>query len=116
VLQEVSPVNLFQVACAVAAGHPVCFDGLVECDGVGFWLMFQPPLSARRVASIDGLAAVNELPEVKSAYVPRSVGAAVDTSEGTDSKVLTVRGRTKDLAGLAKTVAYIETAVAIRYD
>jgi biotin carboxylase len=116
VLQEVSSVNLFQVACAVAAGHPVCFPRLVECDGVGFWLMFQPPPSARRVASIDGLATVNELSEVKIACVTRSIGAPVDAREGTDSKVLTVRGRTKDLAGLAKTVACIETAVAIRYD
>ncbi len=116
VLQEVSSVNLFQVACAVAAGRPVCFHGLVECDGVGFWLMFQPPPSAHRVASIEGLATVTDLSEVKSAYVTCSVGAAVDAREGTDSKVLTVRGRTKDLAGLAKTVASIETAVAIRYD
>jgi biotin carboxylase len=116
VLQEVSSVNLFQVACAVAAGRPVCFRRLVECDGVGFWLMFQPPPSARRVTSIDGLSTVNELSEVKSACVTRSVGAAVDAREGTDAKVLTVRGRTKDLAGLAKTVASIETAVSIRYD
>jgi hypothetical protein len=83
---------------------------------VGFWLMFQPPLSARRVASIDGLATVNELSEVNNACVTRSIGAAVDASEGTDSKVLTVRGRTKDLAALAKTVTCIESTVAIRYD
>ena len=116
VLQEVSSVNLFQVACAVASGRPVCFHGLVECDGVGFWLMFQPPRAARRVASIDGLGTVRQLPEVKSAYVTRAVGAAVDPREGTDSKVLTVRGRAKDFAGLATTVASIEAAVAIRYD
>jgi hypothetical protein len=48
--------------------------------------------------------------------VTRSIGAAVDASEGTDSKVLTVRGRTKDLAALAKTVTCIESTVAIRYD
>ena len=78
--------------------------------------MFQPPPSARRVASIDGLATVNDLAEVKITCVTRSIGSAVDAREGTDSKVLTVRGRTKDLAGLAKTVACIESAVAIRYD
>lgn len=83
---------------------------------MGFWLMFQPPRAARRVTSIDGLATVNELPEVESACVTGAVGAAVDVWEGTDSKVLTVRGRAKDLAGLATTVASIETAVAIGYD
>jgi biotin carboxylase len=116
VLQEVSSVNLFQVACAVAAGDPVCFNRLVECNGVGFWLMFQPPPSARRVASIDGLATVNKLSEVKRSLVTRSVGDAVDAGEGTDSKVLTVQGRAKNLRGLARTIASIENAVAIRYD
>ena len=116
VLQEVSSVNLFQVAFAVAAGRPVCFHELVECDGVGFWLMFQPPLSARRVTSIDGLATVSEIPAVKDALVSRCVGDVVDASQGTDSKVLTVRGRTHDLADLASTVASIESAVAIGYD
>jgi hypothetical protein len=48
--------------------------------------------------------------------VSRSPGDAVDASEGTDSKVLTVQGKTHDLAGLASTVASIENAVAIRYD
>jgi hypothetical protein len=115
VLLEVSSVNLFQVACAVAAGVPVYFDRLVECDGVGFRLMFQPPLSARRVVSIDGLASVEELPEVGH-IVSRSVGEAVDASEGTDSQVLTVQGRTADIAGLASTLASIEGFVTIGYD
>jgi biotin carboxylase len=116
VLLEVSPVNLFQVACTVAAGVPVCFDGLVECNGVGFRLMFQPPLSARRVVSIDGLASVEELPGVSQILVSRSIGDGVDASEGTDSKVLTVQGRTADIAGLGSTLASIEGSVTIGYD
>jgi biotin carboxylase len=116
VLLEVSSVNLFQVACAVAAGVPVCFDRLVECDGVGFRLMFQPPLSARRVVSIDGLASVKELPGVGQILVSRSIGAAVDAGEGTDSQVLTVQGRTANIAALASTLASIESFVTIGYD
>jgi biotin carboxylase len=116
VLLEVSSVNLFQVSCAVAAGLPVCFDGLVECDGVGFRLMFQPPLSARRVVSMEGLASLEELPGVGHIVVSRSIGDAVDASEGTDSKVLTVQGRTADMAGLASTLASVENVVTIGYD
>ena len=116
VLLEVSSVNLFQVACAVAAGVPVQFDGLVECDGVGFRLMFQPPLSARRVVSMDGLASVEELPGVGHIVVSRSIGEAVDGNEGTDSQVLMVQGRTADIAGLASTLASIESFVTIGYD
>ena len=116
VLLEVSSVNLFQVACAVAAGVPVCFDRLVECSGVGFRLMLQPPLSARRVVSIDGLESVKELPGVGHVDVSRSIGDVVDASEGTDSKVLTVQGRTDTIAGLTSTVASIESFVTIGYD
>ena len=55
VLGSVSRVNLFQVACDIAVGTPVAFDGLAECDGVGFWFMVQPPMSARRVIQVQGL-------------------------------------------------------------
>jgi hypothetical protein len=48
--------------------------------------------------------------------VNRSIGDAVDVSEGTDSKVLTVQGRTDTLAGLASTIASIESSVTIGYD
>jgi biotin carboxylase len=116
VLLEVSSVNLFQVACAVAAGVPVRFDGLVECCGVGFRLMLQPPLSARRVVSIDGLESVKELPGVSHVLVSCSIGDTVDTSEGTDSRVLTVQGRTGNIADLPGTLASIESFLKIGYD
>ena len=83
---------------------------------MGFRLMLQPPLSARRVVSIDGLASVEELPGVGDVVVSRSIGDAVDASEGTDSKVLTVQGRTDTIAGLASTIASIESSVTIGYD
>ena len=71
---------------------------------------------ARRVASIDGLASVEEVPGVGHVVVSRSIGDAIDASEGTDSKVLTVQGRTADIAGLASTLASIESFVTIGYD
>ena len=54
VLETVSPVNLFAVACQVAAGVPVKFEHPVPTDGVGFWLMMHGPTSARRVARHRG--------------------------------------------------------------
>ena len=45
-----------------------------------------------------------------------ALGAAVDTCEGTDGKVLTIRGRTPDVESLAGTVKSIEDTVVIRYD
>jgi biotin carboxylase len=115
VLLEVSTVNLFQVACAVAAGTPVRFEGLIKCDGVGFRLMMQPPESARHVVSIDGLQALGKLPDVRQYHLARASGAAVDASEGTDGMVLTIMGRTSDVDALAGIVESIEDTVEIRY-
>ena len=116
VLLEVSDVNLFQVSCAVACGTPVRFDGLVSCDGVGFRLMLQPPDAARRVASIDGLLDLADLPGVRQTVTTRAPGEAVDAREGTDGKVLTVQGRVPDHGALAATVRAIGATVSIRYD
>ena len=72
-------------------------------------------LSASR-RLIDGLASVEELPGVGVLSCPAPVGDAIDVSEGTDSKVLTVQGRTADIVGSASTIASIESFVTIAYD
>jgi biotin carboxylase len=116
VLGSASPVNLFEVACRIAAGTPVEFEHQVVCAGVGFWLMFQPPMSARQVVAIDGLDEVRSVGGVDSAVVNRAPGTEVDWQEGTDSNVVTVRGRVGDHDALAETIESIQRMVTIRYD
>ena len=116
VLRSVSNVNLFQIACRVAVGTPVCFEGLAPCTDVGFWLMLQPPVSARRVATVEGLNALSGVAGVETVSLVRGPGAAVDWREGTDSQVATVRGRVPDHPALAATVASIRGRVRISYD
>ncbi len=116
VLHDVSTVNLFRSACQVAAGIPVRFEGLAPCFGVGFWLMLQPPVAARRVESVTGLEEVSALTGVDTVNLRRRPGDAVDWREGTDSQVLTVRGRTPDHQALAETIDSIRKKVAIDYD
>jgi biotin carboxylase len=111
VLLEVSDVNLFAMACAVAVGTPV----RVDCDGVGFLLLVQPPATARSVASIDGLDALGAVPGVRRVNVMRSPGTSIDASAGTGAKVLTVQGRVADHDALAETVKGIERGLTIRY-
>jgi biotin carboxylase len=115
VLLEVSDVNLFAMACAVAVGTPVRVDDLVDCDGVGFLLLVQPPATARSVASIDGLDALGAVPGVRRVNVMRSPGTSIDASAGTGAKVLTVQGRVADHDALAETVKGIERGLTIRY-
>jgi biotin carboxylase len=116
VLHDVSTVNLFRAACQVAAGIPVRFEGLAPCFGVGFWLMLQPPMAASRVESVTGLEEVSALTGVDTVNLRRNPGDPVDWREGTDSQVLTVRGRTPDHQALAETIDSIRKKVAIDYD
>jgi hypothetical protein len=116
VLERVSNVNLFQVACDVAVGNPVSFDGLAECDGVGFWIMVQPPMSARRVTRVQGLDELAGLPGVDIVSLNRSPGETVDWREGTASHVVTVRGRADDLDALEQTYDSIRNMLKIDYE
>ena len=78
--------------------------------------MLQPPVAARRVESVTGLEEVSALTGVDTVNLRRRPGDAVDWREGTDSQVLTVRGRTPDHQALAETIDSIRKKVAIDYD
>jgi ATP-grasp domain len=116
VLCRVSEVNLFQVACRVALGEPIPDGGLARCDGVGYWRMIQPPLSARRVRSVAGLDQLGAEACVDTVTLARRPQDAVDWREGTGGQVVTVRGRVPDLDALAQTIAVIDRTVSVTYD
>ena len=116
VLGAVSNVNLFQVACDIALGSPVAFDGLADCDGVGFWFMVQPPMAARRVARVQGLERLSGLPGVDIVSVNRTPGEPVDWREGTASHVVAVRGRADDYDALEKTIKCVRERLRIDYE
>jgi biotin carboxylase len=115
VLASVSNVNLFQVSCHIAAGLPVAFDDLVECDGVGFWLMLQPPMAAERVAAVGGLNGIAALDYVDIVNTNRSPGDCVSWKDGTESHVVSVRGWVGDHETLADVITRIHREVTIEY-
>ena len=115
VLGSVSDVNLFRVACQVAVGDPVVFEGLVECRGVGFWLMLQPPMAARSVEAVHGGADLVDLDGVDSTVITRGPGSTVDWREGTSTHVAVVRGRVGDDRALADVVAAVHRTVTTEF-
>jgi biotin carboxylase len=116
VLGSVSDINLFRVACELALGASMTFPDFASCRGVGYWRMLQPPLTARRVRDVRGLAAISEAPHVDSLRLNRPPSDTVDWREGTDGQVLTVQGRVDDFAQLADAIAFIDRTVEIEYD
>jgi hypothetical protein len=115
VLGRVSSLNLFQVSCLIAAGIPVAFDHLAECDGVGFWLMLQPPMAAERVAAVSGLNGIASSDVVDIVRINRAPGDCVSWKDGTESHVVSVRGRVSDHVALADIIATIHREVTIEY-
>ncbi|GAB3392746.1 hypothetical protein GCM10027568_20630 [Humibacter soli] len=116
VLAEVSDVNLFAIACRVAAGVPVELDGLVPLSGVGFWLMIQPPVDARTLTTLDGLDEAAALPGVSLVDPKRAMGQGVDWREGTDGQVVTVRGAVPDHGSLGSLVGRLHETLRLEYE
>ena len=115
VLNAISDVNLFSVACQIAVGETVKFDELVPCDSVGYWLMVQPPMDATAVESVSGFQELNGLDGVEAAGLVNGPGTAVDWREGTSTAVAVIRGRVADHDALARTLESIRSTVAIDY-
>jgi biotin carboxylase len=116
VLQSVSDLNLFRVACRVALGDSVSFPGLAACDGVGYWRMVQPPRVTGFVGEIRGLAELSHEPYVDTVRLVRQPGDPVDWREGTDGQIVTVRGRVADLDALVGAIASIDERVEVDYE
>ena len=116
VLETVSPINLFAVACQVAAGVPVKFEHPVPTDGVGFWLMIHGPTSARPVPRRRGSRPPGHAGRVDSRARPTGSGEALDWRSGTDAHVLAVRGRTADHGDLAELVATIRRSTVLTFE
>jgi biotin carboxylase len=114
VLRSVSDTNLFQVALQLAVGTPVSFDTFAACEGVGFWLMVQPPVSATRVQGMTGIEELGKLPGVDSVTVRQN--EVVDWREGTASWVYTVRGHVADYDELEAMIARINATVSVDYE
>ena len=116
VLRDVSDVNLFEAACQVAVGRPFSWEGLAACEGVGYWLMVQPPTTARRLSKLSGLDACARLAGVSSVGPHVRPGDQVDWREGTDGTVITIRGKVSDHRDLAETVDLIAGLVNVEYE
>ena len=108
-------MNLLLTACLLAVGAPVGVNGPADCTGVGYWLMLQPPMSARRVTAVDGLSDLTRAANVDTVTLNRSPGDAVDWREGTDGRVVTIRGWASDPRALADTIGFIRRTVHIGY-
>ena len=115
-LLQASGVSLFELSMRVALGEVVVVHGPVPCPMVGWRFLFQPPVSAHRVVSIDGLDQLAELPGVDEIYVNRSPGDPVDWREGTRHYIYSVFGASPDYDELLTISRFLHEQVSIVYE
>lgn len=115
-LLQASGVSLIRLSMRAALGEPVLEDGLISCSRVGWRFLFQPPTSARRVVSIDGLDRLAERPGVNAVFVNRGPGDPIDWRDGTRHYIYSVFGVSPDYDGLLETNRFLHEEVTVVYE
>jgi hypothetical protein len=79
-------------------------------------LLSQPPTSARRVVSVEGLDRLAGRPGVNEVFVNRAPGDRVDSRAGTRQYVYSVFGVSEDYDRLLEINRFLHEEVSIVYD
>jgi hypothetical protein len=108
-------VNFFEISQRVALGEAPAFPEVLPTEGVGYVIVEQPPLSARRVEAVAGLERLAEYPGVSSVFLSRQPGDAVDWRKGSHEYVWSVLGNAPDHEGVLALQQFIEQEVNVTY-
>jgi biotin carboxylase len=109
-------VNLFEISQRVALGEDVDFPELVPTHHVGYVIVRQPPLTARRVRSVEGLNRVAAYPGVDAVSLSRPPGDEVDWRKGSHEYVFSVLGAAPDHESVRAVQQFIDDEVTVTYD
>ncbi len=108
-------VNLFEISQRAALGEPLTFADPVRTAHIGYVVVAQPPLSARRVAGVEGLDRLAEFPGVASVSLARKPGDEVDWRKGSHEYVFFALGTAGDYEEVLAVQRYIDEEVTITY-
>ena len=115
-LFQASGVSIIELSMRVALGEAVAVAGPVPCAKVGWRFLFQPPRSAQRVVSIEGLDRLAALSGVNDIFVNRSPGDPIDWREGTRHYIYSVYGVSADYEELLEVDRFMHEEVSILYE
>lgn len=117
VLALASPgVDFIEISQRVALGEHVVFEDLVPTDHVGYVIVGQPPLWARRVVSVAGLDRVAEHPGVDAVSLSKQMGTEVDWRKGSHEYVFAVLGTAPQPDDVRAMQQFIDDEVSIVYE
>jgi biotin carboxylase len=109
-------VDIVKLAMRAALGLPTDVRAMPPTSGVSYRFFYQPPASARRLVSIDGLEQLKQRPGVESLYLHHPPGTEIDSRHGTRSYLFAVVGSTPDYAGVLSAEEFLRTEISAAYD
>ncbi len=116
ILRLVADLSMLNLAGQVALGEDVHFPTLAKCPGVGFYYRYQPPLGARQLVRLDGIAEISHLPGIREVHVNRQPGDRVDDWEaGSAGYLFSILGTAQDHESMWRTLDRMHEAVSVEY-
>jgi biotin carboxylase len=115
-MTQATGVDVMAMSKRVALGEHVVFDELIPTSRVGYFFYVQAPQSARRVASVEGLAELGELPGVDSVFLARQPGDDVDWRKGSHQYVFSVIGAADDYEGVLAMKRFVDEEVTMTFE
>ena len=115
-LAAVTDVDLLALAMRIALGEAIVFDELPRSTKVGFRLLWQAPVSMRRVVAVEGLDLLRADPRVTQVTLRRGPGQSIDWREGNWEHVFSVVGVAADHEDLKSLAERIHTETRVRGD
>ena len=115
-LRLASGVDVIRQTMRVALGLRPEVDAMPSTEGVAYRFFYQPPASARRLLSLDGIPAVAALPGVESVTMHHNPGAELDSAHGTRTYLFAVVGHAPDHAAVAAMHERIEQEITAVYE
>lgn len=114
-LRLATGVDIVKLTMRAALGLGTGSDGLPKTNGVAYRFFYQPPASASRLVSIDGLERLKRLPGVDSLYLHHPPGTEIDARHGTRSYLFAVVGFAENYEGVLDVDRFLRTEIAVEY-
>jgi biotin carboxylase len=111
-----SGLSLLPLSMRQALGEHVVVDGPLVCERVAYRYYHEPPMTAGRVVSVDGLDQLRDMPGVLQIDVHKGAGDAVDWRNGSLDKVFQVTGAVTNHTELAEHYRAFSEDVVVTYE
>ncbi|HXW80938.1 MAG TPA: ATP-grasp domain-containing protein [Acidimicrobiales bacterium] len=94
--------DVMAMSMRIALGEHIVLEGQLVNQGVAYRYYGEPPMSAERVLTIEGLEKLQDLGGVTSVEVHKAAGDPVDWRNGSLDRIFQVTGLVGDYAELAR--------------